>query len=301
MKPIMRIYYPQGSRKRGGATLQDMYLLGAEISFARDANSESFIQANGVMGGDAEGYADWLLGKRYFWGSDIFRLYADFAAGVGGGGAVDTGGGLIISAGAGMRIRATDRFALEFGAGVVTSLDGDFLALSPSAKFVLAFGAGHPKDTPSNPIHWQVSTGLTQQFPNADFHKPGGINTGAPLMIDTEIDLFITQDLYLTGHAYTAIAGGAGGYQIGLLGLGYRIGLAPRWNISAEGLLGAGGGAGIDTRGGLLAGVKVDLDYLLSKSIHLSLGAGLVGTLQGDGMQPVTFNLGLKFPFTTLH
>ncbi len=301
MKPIMRVYYPQGSRKRGGVILQNMQLLGAEISFARTDASESFIQANGVVRGDAEGYADWLLGKRYFWGGDTFRLYADFAAGVGGGGAVNTGGGLIFSAGAGLRIKTGDRFALEFGASALTSLNGDFLALSPSAGFLLSFGAGRKTGAIPNTTHWQISTGLTQQLPNAGFRKSGVVNTGAPLMIDTEIDLFITRNLYLTGHAYTAIAGGAGGYQIGLLGLGYRIRLAPRWNISAEGLLGAGGGAGVDTRGGLLAGIKFDLDYLLTETIHISAGAGFISTLQGGGMQPVTLNLGLKFPFTTLH
>ena len=85
---------------------------------------------------------------------------------------------------------------------------------------------------------WQFSPGLTQQIPNTDIQKPGAMKPGAPTMIGTEIGLFIRQDMYLTGHAYAAIAGGAGGCQIGLPGLdGTRT---PRfcWRpVAAQGLI----------------------------------------------------------------
>ena len=120
-------------------------------------------------------------------------------------------------------------------------------------------------------------------------------------MIDTKIDLFVSENIYLSGQAYTALAGGAGGYQIGLVGLGYRHRLAPRWSLSGEAFVGAGGGAGIDTKGGLLLAYGLDLDFALTERMYLTVGAGQVMALQSGGMAPLTANLGLKFPFTTLH
>lgn len=296
MRVSYRPYFPLGSLKRDGAPLQTMQLIGAEMVFASRAAAETFIAAHGAVAGDAEGYADWLLGQRYFFGQGALRAFGEMAAGVGGGGAVDSGGGLIASAGAGLRWQP-GRLGFELGVNALSSLNGDFLVVSPTLKLGLAFGGGQS----ASRTNWQVSTGLTQQFPNANFRKPGSPNTGAPLMIDTKIDLFLSERLYMSGQAYTALAGGAGGYQIGLVGLGYRLPLGGRWAVSAEGFIGAGGGAGVDTRGGLLLAYGLDLDYALSERISITAGAGQVRSMQSGGMAPLTANIGLKFPFSTLH
>ena len=295
MRVRYRPYIPLGSTKRNGQPLQIMHMLGAEMIFAESDTRETFIAANGAVAGDAEGYADWQLGQRYLLGQGALRPYGEAAFGIGGGGAVESGGGLIASIGAGLRWQP-GRLGLDLGVSAITSLTGDFLAVSPVLNIGLAFGGGQRQST-----EWQISTGLTQQFPNTTFRKPGVPNTGAPLMIDTKIDLFLSENVYLSGQAYTALAGGAGGYQIGLIGLGYRHRLAPRWSLSGEAFMGAGGGAGVDTKGGLLLAYGVDLDYALTERMYLTLGAGQVMALQTGGMAPLTANLGLKFPFTTLH
>ncbi|MCF6271898.1 MAG: hypothetical protein L3J37_01720 [Rhodobacteraceae bacterium] len=297
MRTGARIYYPQGSLKRGGVPLQPMKLIGAEMVFARQPASETFIVAHGAVAGDAEGYADWLMGQRLFMGEGALRIFAEASAGIGGGGAVDTGGGLIASAGIGARWQP-GRFGVSLGVNAISSLNGDFLVISPAFQLGLAFGKGNSGTTRTN---WQISSGLTQQFPNLDFRKPGVQNQGAPLMIDTKIDLFLNERIYMSGQAYTALAGGAGGYQIGLVGLGYRMGLGERLALSGEVFVGAGGGAGVDTRGGLLLAYGVDLDYRLNDTVYLTLGGGSVWALKGEGMAPMTANIGLKFPFTTLN
>lgn len=297
MRASYRPYFPLHSVKRNGVELQPMQLIGAEMVFAHSDVSESFIMAHGAVGGDAEGYADWLLGQRFFTGTSALRAYAEVAAGVGGGGAVDTGGGLIVSAGAGLRWQP-GRLGVELGVNALASLNGDFTALSPTLKLGLEFGGGRRALARTD---WQISSGLTQQHPNAAFRKPGVANQGVPLMIDTKLDLFLSEQIYLSGQAYTALAGGAGGYQIGLVGLGWRVPLAPRWALSTEVFVGAGGGAGVDTKGGLLIAYGVDVDYALNDAMFLTMGAGQVMTLKGGGMAPMTTNIGVKFPFTTLH
>ena len=301
LTPIMRSYFPVNSQKRGGSNLQTMHLIGGEISFSSEDSSEAFIQANGVVAGDAEGYADWILGKRYFLDVAPFEFFVDFGAGIGGGGAVDTGGGLIASANVGVQVNAFENLDLEFGLGALTSLNGDFLALTPSARASLSFGSGASIADNPETVHWQVSTGLTQLIISEDFRKHGATSGGAPALINVDIDVFVLENLYFTGQAYTAVTGDAGGFQIGMFGLGYRYPVAGRLSLSGEVLLGAAGGAGVDTRGGLLGGYKVELDYHLSDAVSLTLGASHIQTLQTGGMHPETLSLGLKFPFTTLH
>ena len=168
------------------------------------------------------------------------------------------------------------------------------MALTPTLRASILFGDGATQ-------RWQVSTGLTQQFPNADFYKPTVTHNAQPLMIHTTIDLFLAKQTYLTGHAYTAIAGNTGGYQIGLIGIGYVLPLSDRFAVSLEAHLGAGGGAGVDTQGGLLAGAEIALDYQLSDRLILSAAIGQVRTLSGDGMQPLTLSAGVKIPLRTFH
>ena len=295
MRVRYRPYIPHGNTKRNGQPLQMMHMIGAEMIFAQSPARETFIAANGAVAGDAEGYADWQLGQRLLFGKGALRAYGEGTIGIGGGGAVETGGGLIASVGAGLRWQP-GKLGVDLGVSAITAVTGDFLVLSPSLNIGLAFGGGAQART-----EWQISSGLTQQFPNANFRKPGVTNTGSPLMIDFKIDLFLTENLYMSGQAYTALAGGAGGYQIGLVGLGYRHRLAPRWSVSGEAAVGAGGGAGVDTRVGLLLAYGVDLDYALTERMYLTLGAGQVMALRGGAMAPVTANIGLKFPFTTLH
>lgn len=301
LTPIVRSYVPIDSQKRGGRDLQTMHLIGAEVTFASDTSSEVFIQASGVMAGDAEGYADWILGKRYLWDASPLTFFADFGAGIGGGGAVDTGGGLIASASTGVRLDAFKNLDLELGVGALSSLNGDFLAFTPSIKAAMPFGSGASGGTDADAVRWQISTGLTHLGISDDFRKSGAVNNGAPTLINVDIDVYLLNNLYMTGHAYTAAAGGAGGFQIGMFGFGYQLPLTEHLFASGELLLGAAGGAGVDTRGGLLGGYKLELDYKLSDTLSLTLGAGHIETLQTGGMHPETLNVGLKFPFATLH
>ena len=165
----------------------------------------------------------------------------------------------------------------------------------------MPFGAGENRGTGPDTVRWQVSTGLTQLSISDDFRKPGAASNDAPTMINADIDVFLLDKLYMTGQAYTAIIGDAGGFQIGMFGVGYQYPISERLSLSGEILLGAAGGSGVDTRGGLLGGYKVELDYRLGEYVSLTLGAGHIETLQAGGMHPETFNVGLKFPFTTLH
>ena len=99
-----------------------------------------------------------------------------------------------------------------------------------------------------------------------------------------------------------AVQGDAGGYAVGLLGFGYAVPLNNTWTVSVEGHIGAAGGGGIDTGGGLVGAVRVELDYALKDNLAISAGVGTMQSLGGSGgARPLILHLGLKTAFTTFH
>lgn len=304
-KPYVKQFRPQGSLQRSGTPLQTMTLVGAEASFAASpsARNETFIQMSGAVAGDGEGYADFQLGYRWLTKADGFRAFAEVAGGFAGGGDVDTGGGLIASVGAGIAFPISKRLEIETGAQATQALNGDFTALSPYLRVGLRFGRDVERDGAYGDIRrWQQTVSLSYQSPNAGFRKAGDTRTAAPVLIETALDLFLTDRTYALFSAQTVASGDAGGYAVGLLGLGYAQPLGQsRWTVSGEVHIGAAGGGGVDTGGGLVGGGRVELDYRVTDTVSLSAGVGTQRSLRGGGAQPTTFHLGFKAKFNTYH
>lgn len=302
IKPLVKQFRVGNSLRRDGTRLQDMTLVGAEASFAANPNAtnETFIQMSGAVAGDGEGYADVQFGYRWLTRPDGFRAYADVAAGFGGGGNVDTGGGLIASIGAGVAVPLFAGVEAELGAQAIRSLEGDFSAVVPYLRTSFRFGEKSKTDY-ADIRNWQLSMGLTYQDPNSAFRKPGVTATAAPVLIETSLDLFLNERTYAIFNAQTVAAGDAGGYAIGLLGLGYSVTLSQRWSLAGEGYIGAAGGGGVDTGGGLVGGGRVEVDYLLNDHVAVSAGVGKLTSLRNGGARPTTIHLGLKTRFNTFH
>ncbi|MBL4750136.1 MAG: hypothetical protein JKX71_06055 [Amylibacter sp.] len=302
IKPLIKQFYPQNNLRRNGTPLGTMTLMGFEASFAASPNAvtETFIQATGAAAGDGEGYADIQVGYRWKTSASGLRAFAEVATGFAGGGDVDTGGGFIVSAGGGVALPLFGGFEAEIGAQGTTAIDGDFTALSPYIRASLNFG---DKTRPyTDARHWQLTLGATYQEPNSGFRKPGITTNAAPVLLESSIDLFLTDRIYFTGNAQTVAHGDAGGYAIGLLGFGYAMPLNNTWTVSLEGLAGAAGGGGVDTGGGLVGAARVEVDYALRQNMAISVGLGTMQSLRGGGgARPITLHLGIKTAFTTFH
>jgi hypothetical protein len=64
----------------------------------------------------------------------------------------------------------------------------------------------------------------------------------------------INPSLYTTGQALSAVDGRAGGFSMGLVGLGLNTATSQGgWSTGVEALLGAAGGGGVNTQGGAVA------------------------------------------------
>ena len=295
IRPAVRAFYVLGDVKSRSQTKQgNVFLSGAEISFSNNANSEYFISADGAFEGDGEGYMNVMLGSRRFWGNQYIRPYGDFSVGFGGGGDIDTGPGAIGSLGVGANLPFGENVDLEFGVQSVMALDSGFKALSPYARASLVLNRMNLRKKKQK---LQYTTNLNYQIANSHFRKAGNPKTANPILNSSSMDVFFDDDTYFLGEAQTVMWGDAGGYAIGLIGLGQNYDLMGNWSIAFEGKFGAAGGGGVQTHGGLVIGAGLEFDYKFTNKLILSTGVDYLRSLKGVGMAPKILKLGLKIPF----
>ncbi len=285
------------STTRAGATQPDISLIGAEFHSPISHSSQVWVAANGAADG-AQGYMDILGGLRTEVPLGEWRGFAAGGAGFGGGGDVDTGGGILLTARLGIAVPLAPSLDLEGALVGFDAPDGDFESAGLSLRLVRNFD--HKQDKVSHPPQrWALSMGFSHQEPNNDFRNAGANRPEAPIMQESSLDLFITDGVYVTGNAQTTVAGNAGGYAIGLLGLGYELSLSENWFISAEAHLGAAGGGSVNASGGAIGGARLELDRTIVGKTRLSLGIGQLQSLKSGGMAPIVTQIGIKIPFKT--
>jgi hypothetical protein len=107
-------------------------------------------------------------------------------------------------------------------------------------------------------------------------------------LVALSFDRSLTEHLYLSGQAHSAIAGGAGAYSVGLVGLGARTRLGgSAWSAGAEALVGAAGGGGVASQGGAVAQPMAWVGRDLGTYSRLKLGVGEIKSRRGSLSTPV--------------
>ncbi|MGL1922701.1 MAG: hypothetical protein OCD03_16915 [Hyphomicrobiales bacterium] len=292
--------------KRSGVKLKTMQLAGAGVVFNMDhmwgKGWQSFINAHGAMGGDGEGYAEIEVGGRYGYNlTDWMNIYADVAIGFAGGGDVATGGGLIFTANVGAKWRIFGTTDLQASIGYIAAAGGGFHAISPGIKISTPLG-GHKSSgfeaSNLNPTHWSITAGYSVIPEHANMRYPHDKDTGFLGFTDFKADIFFNDNFYMTGQALSITEGGAGGFAIGLVGVGAKMAVTDKIDVSAELLMGAAAGGAINVKGGLVASAQVDLDYKLNEKLSLTSNFGWIKAVKG-GLNGPMFGAGVKFHLTS--
>ena len=268
-----------------GGTMSDMDTLGFEYQYDLASGWFGFLEVAGAGEGGSDGYAEVLFGAG--WGMPILggstRLNLTASVGGAGGGTVDTGGGVIGKAGIGIEHRFSPRLSAGLEVGKVASqgsFEGSRVGLS------LSYALGELNPTRRGQAVGKGDSVVLQGWEVAASHqsylkaqRKDGADEGIDL-VGMKLARQLGEHAYLTGQAYGAYAGGAGGYAVGLMGGGllYPLGNSP-WSVSLEALLGVGGGGGLDVSGGGLAQVQAGLRYRVSRNVALQLELGAVKSL----------------------
>lgn len=292
---------PSGTLNRPGGQQDNIALVGARALFGLGANTQLSLGASGA-GIGAEGYMQVMTGLRRNFEFGRATLFVEGGVGFGGGGNVDTGAGPLLEAAAGLTLPITAQLDAQLSFGGITAPTGDFRAAGVSLGILRNFGRSRTAaglDPQAGVQRWAYSGGISVQQTGPGYFSNAANTADYVVMQESSFDYFLGDALYVSGNGQTTLHGGTAGYAIGMLGLGYQFDLAPRLALSLEGHVGAAGGGGVNTAGGVVGSLRAELDYYVTDRWAVSVGLGHLAALRGKGLSSNVATLGIKIPFTT--
>lgn len=305
-------YYPTDSAYNTGGVKSDerMDLIGVQFRHFLNTNAYALAGVMGAFGGNADGYAEVLFGGGYrlpLTSDRKLRLNLNLALGAGGGGKVDSGGGALARGEAGLEYRFSPDVFLAINGGYIDSFAGSFAATIISGEIgisleTLGSGFGTMPIAENDKLSWNRWRLRASHLTYAAPERKATTNDDKALhLIGVKIDHFINDQLYLSGQAASSYAGSAGGYAVGLVGLGIQTDLLrdTGFRLFGELLAGAAGGGGIDVGAGSLWQPMAGLEYNFNEAISLQAMAGMVKAINGNLDSPV-FDISLTWRFATL-
>lgn len=238
------------------------------------------IEAGAAAKGGADGYAEVLgtVGAETPVFGDV-KVGARAALGLGGGGKLTVGGGSLGKVAVYASAPLTKDVFVALEGGMLRFPDGQF-----KAKFATV-QLGVELDTHRERGEARTVRGMEWGFSGAYYPKAkrySGSEEGVKL-VGFKIDRDITANTYFSAQAHSAYDGKAGGFSVGLAGLGVKTDIRPNsFFATAEVLSGAAGGGGISSKGGAIVQGVAYAGYDFNSKARLKLGVGRVKSLKGE-------------------
>ncbi len=291
---VAGVYAPRGhSLGRSGAPLPShIGYVGARAETQLRPSLYLGLEANGAASGGTDGYAEILgtLGSDFALGDSGMRLGGRVALGMGGGGDMPTGGGLLGKVALDFSVPLSRDFSLGLEAGWATAPQGDFGA--PFGSLALRWALDPLPGVAPVAVRQEWSAGAELFFDAA--RKDGSERDLQSLSF--KYSRFVGPHLYLSGQVQSAYQGGAGGFTVGLFGVGGLWRSGQGLLAGAEFLAGAAGGGGVDTGSGAVLKPMAYVGWELTPATSLRLGGGWIKAPNGALSSPV-LDLAVVFAF----
>jgi len=297
-------YAPRsGAKGRGGAPAKRFGKVGGALRQYVTEGAWWGVEAAGAASGGADGYMEVLLamGQDYAVAGPNLRLGWHGAAGLGGGGDVDTGNGWLLKAGPTLRWKTPWGPSLHLDAGLMGSLSGSFKSsyarLSLGVPLDQATGSfGQPNEA-SGVVQTQTIGASLMHLGKVRFKNGREEGVGHIAMLLTRE---LTPHVYGVAQAGSAAFGSAGAYSFGLFGLGLQgRPLAGGPQLGAEMLVGAGGGGGLAVSGGAIAQGEAWAQWSFGpqQRVRLRTGVGQWRSLRGQTQSSPLVHVSLGYAF----
>jgi hypothetical protein len=317
------------TRKRGGVGFDRIQIIGGSYqpsASAATVSGERYTQSIGYAGfraeqmltstlfwgiesgaavhGGADGYAEILgtVGAEFPVTDETFKVGARLATGLGGGGKIATGGGTINKVAVFGRIQISDSAFIGIEAGKASALKGADLGKFNANFVTVQLGIHLDAPTTSNQarvLRGSEWGGKFTRYLNAKRYG-GNAQSFDTVGLAINRNIFSAKNegaLYFSGQALSAVDGKAGGFSIGLVGLGINSSKTKQgFSAGFEGLAGAAGGGGVDTQGGAIAQGIVYANLDLNNGARIKLGVGRVHSFKGAFRTPA-LDLTVSVPF----
>lgn len=300
-----REYQPDAPAKttHGAEMPHALQVLGFEYRHYLWQQGYLLAEAAGAAGGHSDGYAELMAGIGYRvplsrrWSST-----ASVALGGAGGGRVDTDGGLSGKLGLGLEYAITPSLKLGIEAGRMESAGSfaaDVYGMHLGYRIGTVAGGQHsrlwPEGKPVRLAGWRiVAAQHTVQSAARKHGEPRDLH-----LLGGKVERFLDRSIYVTGQAFGAYDGGAGGYAVGLIGAGWELPLRRdrRLALDLELAAGAAGGGSVDVGGGTIVQPMAALIWRMNKTLGLRLEAGRVSS-DGGALDSNMLGLALQFEFS---
>jgi len=279
---------PFHSRSTAGTPMtQRIGLVGLRAERVVDGPLWAGIETAGAASGGVAGYAEVLGTAGLRWPVIDNRLSVGVraSAGLGGGGAINTGGGLLVKAAAGATLRLTDTLGIGAEIGVVDApRHANYKAQTAAVSLNWALDVPQADlgswfaNHAGTPTRMEFGAGV-ERYRAA--RKTGGTEPLEAVVL--QVNRFVAPNLYVTGQAHSAFSGGAGAYSEGLFGVGVQLPVTQRLRLGVEALAGAAGGGGVDTGGGAVAQGRAYIDVALTDALSLRVAGGKIKSVRGSG------------------
>jgi hypothetical protein len=295
---------PSGVTTDAGSAQDNFGLLGAGWRTFLDDGWFLQLESAGAARGNSRGYMEILVGGGYQLPlTEKLSSYASLSLAPAGGGAVNTGGGLLFDASIGTQYFMTRRWFLDGSVFQRWAADTSFKATGLGLKLGYQFGGQTKSNTgvlnnstfDSHPVRVrmvnQTYTKASENWRNRPDQNVD--NLGAA------VDYFIEPGWFLTGQGLGAYGGDAGAYMTGLLGTGVRARITKNIFAELEGLVGAAGGGGLNTGGGLVYQANLGLGYQLNKNFEVMGTIGQMKAAKGEFHANV-YGVSLAYKFNAM-
>lgn len=293
-----------GSRRRGGQPYAGrLGKAGADLRQYIAEGSWWGFEAAGAAKGGVDGYMEVLANIGQDWalfGTPRLRVGGQLAAGLGGGGDVDTGNGWLLRAGPTLRWITPWGPTVRLDAGYTHAPSGAHSTTFLRAALAMPLDRTPTliADDPGGTVREQQLGVSVMRLPRVRFkNRPDETVTHLAVNMSREF----SRHVYGAAQAGSAAVGSAGAYSFGLFGLGVQS--APLWGgtrLGAELLVGAAGGGGIKVGGGAVGQAEVWAQWQLAERLRLRAGVGQFRTLRSSDQSVPLTHLQLNYAFGAL-
>ncbi len=298
-------YFPKSDAltREGMPLTQTMKLIGVEYGANVSENFIAYFESAGAMGGQSTGYMEVLGGMGYTtYVTSNSKVQTKISLGAAGGGEVDTGGGSIGKASLNFDLNPVKNLNIGLGIGYFHAIEGGFDATFTKINLGVNTDFLSISDSKSNVLFDSISTQKfnirfsNQTYLYSDSLSANAQNASDVQLLGMKIDWFMTEGAYVSGQAFGAYKGGAGGYAAGLFGVGYIQPIAYNFSAVAEVAFGAGGGGSVQSGGGNVFEPMLGAMYDMTKNMSIEIMCGKVIAINGElNANAIDFSFAYKF------
>jgi hypothetical protein len=277
---------------------ETLSVLGFEYQKYINNTTFVFVHTDAIYKGLRAGFMDLFFGLGYHpYQGEKINFFTKLGIGAAGG-RIAPEGGFMIYPSAGIDVKISNTIALSSHIGYYRAIAGDLEAYTYGVGLKYYGFNGGTKEYTSFKTQG-IRIGIQNQT-YLDVLKTDD-NPVDLQLLGLQINYDINSTFYLIGEASFAYGGKSGGYAHGMAGIGvyspYFLNKKMRTHL--EGMIGAAGGAGVDTGEGIIIRPSLGISYKLTNAVSLQSSIGKLITPFGD-LKSTNITIGLSFGLATL-